>query len=327
MIHLVTGATGFIGGHLLRRLVAQGETVRALVRPHSDCAELKNLGVQIAVGDLCDADSVRQSMQNVKIAYHCGGLVSDWGERKSFLSANVDGTRHVIEAAVATGVERLVHLSSAAVYGYQQNREFRESDPCESRGIPYIESKIAAERIVWQAIEKHQLDAVMLRPVMVFGPRCQTYVGEIVRHLRQGNMLLLDGGRHVAGLAYIENVVDACLLAGRIGKVNGRVFNIYDDTTITWKDYIAALAEGIGVRCPSFSLPTWLAYRLAVCMEAGGRLLSMRNRPLLTRLAVLELGQAQRYNISLARRQLGYAPAVGFELAMQKTLEWVRTSM
>ena len=327
MKHLVTGATGLIGGHLVRRLLAQGETVRALVRPSSRSTALRELNVELALGDLSDPESVRRALHGVTIVYHCGGLVADWGKRITFYRANIEGTRHVVQAAVSAGVERLVHLSSAAVYGYRGRVPIDESQPCDSRHIPYIESKIAAERIVRRAIDEQQLDAVMLRPVMVYGPNCRNYVGEVVRHLRKGSMLLLDGGRHVAGLAYVENVVDACLLAGRARNAHGGVFNICDDLPITWKEYICALADGIGVRRPTRSLPTPLAFMLAACMETTGRMVGLRSRPLLTRLAVLELGRPQRYNISQARRHLGYTPTVSFETAMQATLDWVRTSL
>ena len=332
MTQLVTGATGLIGGHIVRRLAAEGERVRALVRPNSRVDELEQLGVELVVGDLRDADSVVRAVQDVSIVFHCGGLVSDWGRKSDFFNINVEGTRHVIDAAASAKIERLVHLSSASVYGYRGTSTIKEagavgeSEPLDSRGIPYIESKIAAERILYQAIDQGKLDAVVLRPVMVFGPHCQNYVGEVVRHLRTGTMLLLDGGRHVAGLAYVENVVDACLLAGRVGGAKG-AFNICDDLPITWNQYIGALADGIGVQRPSRSLPTWLALRLATCMELAGRMMKLRRRPLLTRLAVLELGQPQSYDISRARRVLGYSPRIDFDSAMQKTLEWVKTSL
>jgi nucleoside-diphosphate-sugar epimerase len=213
------------------------------------------------------------------------------------------------------------------VYGYHDRVAVDETQPCDSRRIPYIESKIAAEQIVRQAVDRRQLNAVMLRPVMVYGPQCHTYVGEIVHHLRNGSMLLLDGGRHVAGLAYVENVVEACLLAGRARNASGFVFNICDDSPVTWKQYIGALADGIGVPRPRLSLPTRLAFGLAVCMEAASRLVGRQTRPLLTRLAVLELGQTQSYSIARARQHLGYSPRVDFQTAMQRTLDWVRTSL
>ena len=327
MTHLVTGATGLIGGHLVRRLVAQGDSVRALVRTHSDTAALRELNVELTVGDLCESESIESVMRGINTVYHCGGMVTDWGKRSVFHRVNIEGTRHVVQAAVSAGVERLVHLSSAAVYGYHGCIAVNETHPCDSRRIPYIESKIAAEQIVRQVVDNGQLDAVMLRPVMVYGPQCQNYVGEIVHHLRQGSMLLLDRGRHVAGLAYVENVVEACLLAGRARNGNGRVFNICDDLPVTWMEYIGALADGIGVRRPRLSIPTRIAFGLAVCMEAAAWIVRLRKRPLLTRLAVLELGGTQSYDISQARTHLGYAPKVDFDTAMQRTLDWVRTSL
>jgi nucleoside-diphosphate-sugar epimerase len=162
----------------------------------------------------------------------------------------------------------------------------------------------------------------MIRPAMVFGPECQNYVGEIARHLLAGSMLLLDDGRHIAGLAYVENVVDAILQAAATPAALQQALNVCDDLPVTWKDYIDALADGISARRVRFSLPTRAAYPLAIAMESVARAIRQRRRPLLTRLAVLELGQPQVYDISLARQLLGYTPRVSFEEAMQTTLEW-----
>ncbi len=321
-LHLVTGATGLIGSHLVRRLIEDGQRVRALVRSHSNVTELREHGLELIVGDLHDADSVRRAMADVSHVFHCAALVTDWGPRRLFQQTNVEGTRHVVDAAIAQQVQRLVHLSSVAVYGYPRRLPIDEDHPQRSRSIPYIETKIAAERIVANAHHQHGLPAVMLRPVMVFGPGCQNYVGEIARHLRRGSMTLFDGGRHVAGLAYVGNVVDAICLAGRTPEAIGRAMNICDDSPITWKEYVDALADGIGLRRARWSLPTRVAYVAAILSEAAGRVLRLRQRPWLTRLAVLELGQPQVYDISLARRILGYTPRVGFEESMRLTTAW-----
>ncbi len=322
MRNLVTGASGLIGGQITQQLVSDDEDVRILIRRNSDTRRLPDRRIEKVVGDLLDADSLRTAMQGIDVVYHCAGRVSDWGKREDFIRANVEGTRRVVQAALAADVRRLVYLSSAAVYGYRGGQQVQESEGFGSRRIPYIESKIAAEQVVWQAMK--ELDVVILRPVMVFGPGCQNYVGEVVRHLRNGSMLLLDHGRHQAGLAYVENVADACLLAGRIRHPDMRVFNICDGLPTTWRQYLDALADGLGVRRVRFSLPSRLAYCLAFGMENWGRLLQQRRRPLLTRLAVLELGTPQNYDISRARRQLGFEPVVDFDTAMQKTLDWVR---
>ena len=322
-VHFVTGATGLIGGHLVRRLTGEGLRVRALVRARSSVSALKDLGVELTLGDLCDAASVRHAMDGASCVYHCGALVSDWGARKSFQAANVEGTRHVAEAAVSQNVERFVHLSSAAVYGYPRMELIGEHLPARSRRIPYIESKIAAEQIVWRAIEQQGLPATVLRPVTVFGPGCQNYVGEVVRHLRKRSMVLLNGGRHVAGLAYVENVVDAILSASQSTQAIAQAMNVCDDSPVTWKEYVDRLADGIGAPRVRVSLPAPVAYALAVAMETAGKLMRRRRRPLLTRLMVLEWGQTQRYAICRARRLLGYSPRVPFEEAMSATIHWV----
>ena len=125
--------------------------------------------------------SLARAMRGVSHVFHCAGLVSDWGRAAEFHRANVDGTRRVVEAAVAAGVRRFVHMSSAAVHGYRGRRPFTETSPRCDRGIPYIASKIAAEKVVVEAVHAAGLHAVMLRPVMVFGPGSKHYVAEIAR--------------------------------------------------------------------------------------------------------------------------------------------------
>lgn len=320
MIQLVTGGTGLIGGHLARRLVERGLPVRGLVRGgRSRLPE----GVEPFEGDLDDAASLARAMRGVSHVFHCAGLVSDWGAPSDFHRANVDGTRRVVGAAVAAGVRRFVHMSSAAVHGYHGRRPFTETSPRHGRGIPYIASKIAAEDVVLEAVRAAGLDAVMLRPVMVFGPGSKHYVAEIARHLREGSMILVDGGRHVAGLAYVENVVDACELAAASDAPPGSAWTICDGSEVTWGEYIARLAAGIGAPPPRWSFPSSLLYPLAIASELAGRATGRRERPLLTRLAVLELGTEQRYDIRKARDDLGYTPRIDFEAAMERTIRWV----
>ncbi len=326
-VNLVTGATGFIGGHLVMRLCSMGLKVRALVRNPDKASSLAELGIELISGDLCDAESVGKAIEGATRVFHCAGLVSDWGTRQEFHAANVVGTRNVARAAADAGVRSMVHLSSASVYGYPRIKNITEQAPLRSRSIPYIESKIQAEYEIRQANETQGLRSTILRPVMVFGPQCQNYVGEVTRHLRSGSMLLLDGGRHVAGLAYVENVVDAILQASETPEALNQVLNICDELPVTWKEYIDCLADGIGVRRVRFTLPTRVAYPLAMAMETAGKALRRERRPLLTRLAVLELGQPQVYDIGLARRILGFTPRVSYDEAMHLTLDWINRQL
>lgn len=324
-LDLVTGATGLIGSRLVPRLIDQGRSVRALVRPHSEVTRLRRDGVHLISGDLSDRAAVHQAMEGVGRVFHCGALVSDWGPWRQFQRVNVEGTRHVVAAALDAGVRRMIHLSSAAVYGYPRTgQSIHEQHPQLRRKIPYIQTKVAAEQLVAQAIRCQGLPAVILRPVMVFGPGCQNYVGQIVQHLRRGSMVMFDGGRHVAGLAYVDNVVDAICLAGTAPDAVARTMNVCDDSPITWRQYIDALADGLGIPRARFSIPTRLAYAASIPCETIARWWHLRQRPWLTRMAVLELGQSQRYDIGLARRVLGYCPAVSFQQAIEATIRWIQ---
>lgn len=324
-LDLVTGASGLIGSRLVQRLIDQGRSVRALVRPHSDVTRLRQYGVQLITGDLTDSAAVSRAMDRVGRVFHCGAMVSDWGPRRQFYRVNVDGTRHVVVAALAAGVQRLIHLSSAAVYGYPRTSQpIDEQHPQLPRKIPYIDTKVAAEQLVAQAIRCQGLPAVILRPVMVFGPGCQNYVGQVVRHLRRGSMVMFDGGRHVAGLAYVDNVVDAICLAVSVPEAMAQTMNVCDDSPITWRQYLDALADGLGIPRARFSIPSTLAYAASIPSEMLARWFRLRQRPWLTRMAVLELGQSQIYDVTLARKVLGYAPAVSFEEAIEAIIQWVK---
>jgi len=208
---LVTGATGFIGGHLAQRLVAEGQRVRALVRATSDTSLLDDQGVETVVGDLTDAASLAGVADGCETVFHCGALVSDWATSAEIAAANLSGTRNVLAAAAS--VPRFVHLSTTDVH---------------LASNWYARSKRAAEEEVRRV---RGADAVILRPATVYGPRSTELVGEIASAIRAGNMLLVDRGRAIAGLCYVDNLVDAALM-GRPGE-----FDITDGLDVTWRRF------------------------------------------------------------------------------------------
>ena len=323
MISLVTGAGGFIGGHLVRRLAAGGEKVRAFTRPPRARSVLAGLDIEVVVGDLRERDSIRGALEGVDTVFHAGGLVSDWGRKEDFHAVNVGGTANLLEESAAAGVRMFVHISSIAVYGYPRAPLIDESFPYRGRGIPYVDSKIEAERLVLRFHREKGLPVVALRPTQVYGPRSPYYVTEIVEHILSGDMLLLDGGRHVAGLCYVDNLLDALLLAARTPGATGGAFNISDGSAVTWGKYVNALAAAVGRREVRRSMPSRLAWLIACLMEAAWKVAGKRNRPLLTRLAVLEMGREQNYDIGLARSVLGYEPRVQLEEGVKRIAEWL----
>jgi len=321
MKSLVTGATGFIGGHLAEALIAGGDEVRALVRPTSDTRYLRNLPLEQRVGDLTDPESLRRAVRGVDRVFHCGAVVSDWGDPAVFHQVNVEGTRHLLAAALEANVEKFVHVSSTEVYGYPDFPADEES-PYRYRGWPYCDTKIDAEKQAW-AFASQGLPLTIIRPATVYGPRWTTIL-EFLEVLRQGQMILVAGGRKNAGLVYVANLSDALLLAGQPEMGLGQVYNVADGLDVTWSQFINALAAMLGQGPVRRSLPRWLAYVAGWSMEKWARARRQPSRPLVTRMAVELTGTDQGFASERVRRELGWRPRVDFATGMARVQAWLR---
>jgi ornithine--oxo-acid transaminase len=326
---LVTGASGFIGGRLVVRLLEEGYQVRCLVRSTSDTSALDRLGVEIAVGDLTDRGSLRRAADGCHHVIHCGALVSDWATTKEITSINVDGTRNLLAAARAASANRLVHLSSTDVYGHPGDRAVDEQLVPSGFANWYSETKWAAEADVRQAHERGDLETVILRPATVYGPGSRTVVGEMAQAIRRGNMLLIDRGRTIAGLCYVDNLIDLALLALRHGTAPGHAFNVSDGLDVTWKQFTDDLAAGLDRPPVRWSAPYWAAETVGTTLEVGYRALRRGTRlnipPLLSRQAVHVLGRDQDFSNRKARELLGWQPRIGYADGLRATLDWLKS--
>jgi oxidoreductase len=310
---LVTGASGFIGGHLSQRLAQEGRAVRCLVRSTSDTSLLEHLGVEIVVGDLTSPGSLARAVEGCRVVFHCGALVSDWATIREIEQVNVEGTRNLLEASVGASLQRFVHFSTTDVHGARNW---------------YARTKRQAEAAVSRA---KGLDVVILRPATVYGPRSTEVIGEIGGAIRGGHMLLVDRGRAVAGLCYVDNLIDAAILASDHEAARGRAFDISDGLDITWRRFVDDLAAGLGAARVRWSLPYRLANGIAFTLEHGYRLLrrttGLRTRPLLSRQAVHVMGVDQSFPDRTARELLGWEPRVDYATGLEATLAWLRSDV
>jgi nucleoside-diphosphate-sugar epimerase len=325
---LITGGSGFIGGRLAQRLVGEGYRVRCLVRAGSDTSRLEELGVETVLGDLRRADSLVRAVGGVRHVVHCAALVSDWATIREIRAINVEGTRHLLEAAAAAGVERFVHLSTTDVYGYPEGTAIEESYTPRRFRNWYAQTKLEAEREVRRVAERAGLDTVILRPATVYGPGSKEVIGEIARAIQGGHMLLIDGGRPIAGLCYVENLIDAALLALDHEAAIGQAFNVTDGLSTTWRQLTDGLADGLGCSRVRWSLPYWLASGIGFSLEHSYRLLrrltGLKLPPMLSRQAVQVLGKSQDFSNGKLRRTLGWAPRVGYAAGLEATIAWLR---
>jgi nucleoside-diphosphate-sugar epimerase len=306
-------------------LTERGETVRILARTTSDLRHLSHLQIQIVRGDLDTAAALAEAMRGVRVVYHCAACSTDWAPLTTYLTANVVGTQKLLDAAVRAGtVERFLHVSTTDVYGYPRV-PCDESTPLRNVGLPYNRTKIQGEDEVWKAYRDRGLPVTVVRPATIYGPRGKDFVVEIASMLRQGMMLLIDGGRVRGGFTYVDNVARAMMDAAASSKAAGRAYNISDGTGVTWRDYTYALADALGYRRPRFSLPFPIAMALGASMEVPFALLKLAGRPLLTRHAVYLLARDQEYPAAHARKDFEFAPQVSFAEGMARSAEWVRS--
>ncbi len=262
---LVTGATGFIGGHIARRLLAEGARVRALVRDRSKAEDLAKLGAEIAPGDLGEMKSLESAVEGAEAVVHAGAQVSAVPRREAFIETNRRGTENILWAAASARVKRVLHVSSIAVFGMPTEGEITERSPRGPCGDPYADTKYDAEVAVDRYSRERGLSVTMLRPSAVYGPG-STHWGVIpLKRIKKRKLFLVDEGQGLLNYVYIDNLGDAALLALRNDKAAGDAF-IVNDGAVTWCEFMTCYAHmaGLDGKLPSVSLgraKMWARYR------------------------------------------------------------------
>jgi nucleoside-diphosphate-sugar epimerase len=317
---LITGAAGFIGSHLVMRLLERGDEVRGLLLPQEPDRGLDELGMEIFRADLTDHDTIRGVAEGCDKVIHAANRTIDWGKRKLFYSIGVDGTRNLLEEC-AGKVERFVYLSSVAAYGLGVNmKDFDEDTPLVKTGIPYGDAKAEAEQITRSYMAKGAMDTTIIRPANVTGPG-SVWVREVLDVMGKGPLPLIDGGRWSASLVYVDNLVDGIVLAMDSERARGRTYNLRDDYSVTWKEYEEWLGGLIG-RKPAGSLPFGMVWRLGWIVQTIW--LPFGVRPPITAQAAGIMGRDLDVSSKRARDELGWETRVTWEEAKAAIEAWVR---
>ncbi len=323
MASLVTGASGFLGGHLAEALVAQGEEVFVLARSGSVLSHLSHLPLQRVNGDLCDLESLRRAVTPVSRIFHCAACSTDWAPQSTYYDANVKGTETLLQAAAgASKLTRFVHVSTTDVYGYPIV-PCDESAPIVDAGLPYNQTKRLGELAVWKAHRDQALPVTIVRPATIYGPRGKDFTIEIASLLRTRLMATIDGGRARGGFTYVGNVVEAMLQSSVAEKTVGQAYNLADGTNASWKEYLRLFSAGLGCPAPWIDLGRSTALTLARILEAMHTLLRLPGRPLLTRHAINLLAIDQEFPSEKARREFGFAPSISLEEGIERSVAWI----
>lgn len=260
----ITGGTGFIGSHVARRLAAEGHHLRCLARPTSKTGELRGLGAEIVTADLHDRDALRDAMQGCDWVIHLANLYAMWHPRpEEFQLINVEGTRCVMEAALDSGVRKVVYVSTVAVMGKPEAHPFNEDAPCGPRQFSaYGRSKAAGDRLVWQLHEQRGLPVVTLYPGIVLGPGDDKPSGIYIQDLLRGRVPTPIFRRSVETYVAVQDVVEAVLRAAECPAAVGKRYLIGSER-LNGMEYVRQICGVAGVRVPWMRLPDFLVIAAA----------------------------------------------------------------
>jgi len=375
----LTGASGFIGGKITERLLAEGRRVRVLARrplPH-----LEKLGAEVILGDLDDTVALRRGCADAGTVFHVAGRVGVWGPAEEFFRVNLEGTRHLVAACQTTGVPRLVYTSSpSVVYRGGDLSGVNESAPlCTQAPCAYPTSKAAAERLV-RAANSPDLATIALRPHLVWGPGDKNVIPRVLTLARQGRLKIIGSGHNRVDCTHITNVVDAHLLAeqalftaaaggvpapraGTNGTFHvlretsttpapagqelvnppfhelldsalgrheeprapgGKAYFITNGEPVVLWDWINQLLRGLALPEIQKHVSLRTAYLAGSAMEMLWRLLPLKGEPPMTRFVAKEMATDHWFDLTAARRDLGYNPRVTMAAGTAELIEHLK---
>ena len=322
----MTGATGFTGGHLALTLAARGDEVRALVRPKSrarfDASKLARKGVIAVEGDLLDPAAVHRAADGVDVVYHIAATYREAGQRDSaYRAINVDGTRHVLEAAKAGGARRLVHCSTGGVHGHIANPPANEDAPFNP-GDVYQETKLAAEKLAREFGASAGLDVVVARPIGIYGPGDTRFL-RMFKGLARGRFPMIGSGKAFYHLTYIEDLIEGFRLCGTVPAAKGRTYILAGPRYTTLEQLVQLVARELKVAPPRVHLPVWPFWTAGLLCEMI--CVPLRIEPPIYRRRVDFYTKSRAFDTTRARTELGYSPKVDLEEGIKRTAGWYRS--
>ncbi len=319
MTSLVTGATGFVGRHLLARLAEEGVPVRAMYRDEPRRQQFITRGETAIRGDICDSGVMRDAVAGVNVIYHCAAAHST-STPDEIRRTNLAAVENLLAATkMAAPNARVVLLSSLNVLGNGSIATATEDSPRKVTHDLHADLKSAGEVAAERAI-RDGMDVIILRPGLIYGAGDLNF-SKLARAIARGKLVYIGSRDNIVPIVHVDDVVQAMVLAARVSPVRGRVFNITDGSKATISDLVTGLAGAIGAKPPTRVMRRILP-RIAVSLfEMLGR-----EGPI-TRPTLRFLGTSRYVDISRARKELGYEPRVSLKEGIAGCAEWLKASV
>jgi dihydroflavonol-4-reductase len=317
---LITGATGFTGGHLARALRSHGATVRALVRDAGRAKDLAAAGIDLVIGDLREPSTLARAVAGVDVVYHVAAMYREAGiSTDTYRAVNALAVRALIEAAAAANVRRVVHCSTVGVHGDIEHPPADEEAPLRP-GDVYQRTKLEGEQLAREAADRLGIEVTIVRPSGIYGPGDRRLLKLFRAAVRR--YPILGSGEIYYHLTYIDDLTEGFRLCGEHAAAANRTYILAGGEVTTLNELVGTIAQVAGVSPPRWHLPVWPfraagALCEAVCVPLG-------IEPPIYRRRVDFYTKSRAFTVARARREIGYAPRVGLREGIGRTLDWYR---
>ena len=318
---LVTGATGFTGGHLCSSLLKKGYRVKGLALAGLDTNGLSKEGVEVVVGDLREKQTLISAVSGVDMVYHIAAVYREQGiPRKTFWDVNVEGTRNLLEVARNEGIKRFIHCSTVGVQGEIKDPPATEKAPYRP-GDYYQKSKMDGELLALDFFKTHGMPVVVFRPVGIYGPGDTRFL-KLFRYIQKGKFRMFGSGEVLYHLTYIDDLVKGIVLVGETPGIEGEVFTLAGDGYTTLNEWAQIVADVLHVPISKRHYPVWPVLIAGAVCELLCR--PIRVNPPVYRRRVDFFIKDRAFDISKAKAKLGYHPKIDLRAGMERTAMWYK---
>jgi nucleoside-diphosphate-sugar epimerase len=305
---------------LCKRLVANGKEVVAFVRPTSNVADLRALGVECRTVDIKDCNDVMNHFECFDLVYHVAAAYrSEHAERDEFRLVNVEATRNMLDAAKKYGIKRFIHCSTVGVQGEIEDAPASEEYRFKP-GDHYQQSKLEGELLAREYFDDG-LEGVVIRPVGIYGPGDTRFL-KLFRPINKGHFFLVGNGNTLYHMTYIDDLIEGFILAGERTEAIGEVFTIAGERYTPIRELIDTIADVLGKPRPKIQIPFLPVYLASVICDKMCRALGLSPPLYPRRVEFFQLDRA--FSIDKARRLLGYQPKISLEKGLQLTADWYK---
>lgn len=317
----VTGGTGFVGSHLIKRLVAEGKKVRALVRCVDKAKEKLPAAVEFFQGDLSRPETLAPFLKGAGTVFHLASILQEPSTPDSvFWKVHVEGTRHLLEAALQEKVRRFIHFSTIGVLGSPKVLPADEKSPYQTKDIYQI-TKAEAEKCALTFFRDKGLSGVVIRPAAVYGPGDLRML-KLFRFISKGKFRMIGKGEVYSHPVHVEDLVSAAILAAEKKELQGEIYIIGGEKPVLLKDLVRLISKTTGTPLKKGHIPFYPVWAAAWMCELICR--PLKWDPPLYRRRVEFFSKSRAFDISKAKTELGYRPRFSLEEGIRNTCEWYK---